>query len=468
MSQTYYALLTAVGEAKLANAAALGTQLQISRMAVGDGNGVLPTPTREQTALVAEKYRAGLNELKPDPVNASQIIAELVIPETTGGFWIREMGLYDEAGDLIAVSNCPPSYKPQMAEGSGRTQVLRMVLIVSSTSAVQLKIDPSVVLATREFVVTTVAAELAKLDSKQSVRVATTAAIVLSGLQTIDGVSVAVGNRVLVKNQVAAATNGIYVVAAGAWSRAADADSAAKVTPGLQVAVEQGAANADTIWMLTTDGAITLGTTPLNFVNLTRGLAPLAAANSWPESQAFQKDITVAGLAELSNGTEDSPDLVWKTPLWKVFADIAAGVWRMFYEKDGTTKFPLMIDLAAERLLSFGREVWTAANFDPASKLDATARAADSARLEGHAAWEFWTDATARNRLSAVNTGEIGSYAFLSNGSGVNYLPGDIAPATGLRYSSHTSTTVAVAVVGSWRCMGWGNNGASSVYMRVA
>ncbi len=269
MSQTYYALLTAVGEAKLANAAALGTQLQISRMAVGDGNGVLPTPTREQTALVAEKYRAGLNELKPDPVNASQIIAELVIPETTGGFWIREMGLYDEAGDLIAVSNCPPSYKPQMAEGSGRTQVLRMVLIVSSTSAVQLKIDPSVILATREFVVTTVAAELAKLDSKQSVRVATTAAIVLSGLQTIDGVSVAVGNRVLVKNQAAAATNGIYVAAAGAWARAADADSAAKVTPGMRVAVEQGAANADTIWMLTTDGSITLGTTALTFTNIT-------------------------------------------------------------------------------------------------------------------------------------------------------------------------------------------------------
>ncbi|WP_312382024.1 phage tail protein [Stutzerimonas balearica] len=152
MSQTYFALLTAVGEAKLANATALGTKVQINRMAVGDGNGNLPVPNRLQTALVRETYRADLNELKPDPANASQIIAELVIPETEGGYWLREMGLYDVDGDLIAVANCPPSYKPQMSEGSGRTQILRMVLVVSSTAAVQLKIDPSVVLATRKYV----------------------------------------------------------------------------------------------------------------------------------------------------------------------------------------------------------------------------------------------------------------------------------------------------------------------------
>lgn len=152
MSQTYFAILTAVGEAKLANAAALGVPLQLNLMAVGDGNGNLPVPNRLQTALVREVYQAPINELKIDPANASQIIAELVIPETEGGYWLREMGLKDAAGDLIAVANCPPSYKPQMSEGSGRTQVLRMVLIVSSTSAVQLKIDPSVVLATRAYV----------------------------------------------------------------------------------------------------------------------------------------------------------------------------------------------------------------------------------------------------------------------------------------------------------------------------
>lgn len=152
MSQPYYAILTAVGEAKHANAVALNVPLQISRMAVGDGGGALPTPLRTQTALIGEQYRADLNSLIPDPLNASQVIAELVIPEATGGWWLREMGLYDADGDLIAVSNCPPSYKPVVAEGSGKTQVMRMVLIVSSTTAVQLKIDPSVVLATRAYV----------------------------------------------------------------------------------------------------------------------------------------------------------------------------------------------------------------------------------------------------------------------------------------------------------------------------
>ncbi len=152
MSQTYYAILTAVGEAKLANATALGIPLQVSRMAVGDGAGALPTPVRTQTALAGEQYRADLSLLDIDENNPGQIIAELVIPETIGGWWIREMGLYDVDANLIAVANCPPSYKPQMAEGSGRTQRLRMVLVVSSTAAVQLKIDPSVVLATREWV----------------------------------------------------------------------------------------------------------------------------------------------------------------------------------------------------------------------------------------------------------------------------------------------------------------------------
>lgn len=148
---TYFAILTATGEAKLANATALGQQLQIAQLAVGDGNGNLPVPDRNQVALVKEVRRAPLNQLSADPLNASQIIAEQVIPENVGGWWIRELGLFDVDGDLVAVANCPPTYKPQLAEGSGRTQVVRMVLIVSSTQAVQLKIDPAVVLATRKY-----------------------------------------------------------------------------------------------------------------------------------------------------------------------------------------------------------------------------------------------------------------------------------------------------------------------------
>lgn len=152
MSAKFYTLLTDIGAAKLASAAALGVPLKITQMAVGDGGGVLPTPSAQQTALVAEKRRASLNMLYIDPQNSSQIIAEQVIPETEGGWWIREVGLYDETGALIAVGNCPESYKPQLAEGSGRTQTVRMVLITSSTDNITLKIDPAVVLATRKYV----------------------------------------------------------------------------------------------------------------------------------------------------------------------------------------------------------------------------------------------------------------------------------------------------------------------------
>lgn len=261
----FMAILTAVGEARLANAQALGIAWNITQLGVGDGNGAEPMPDRLQTALINERRRAPLNQLKVDPNNASIIIAEQVIPEDVGGWWIREIGLYDEAGALVAVANCPPTFKPQLAQGSGRTQVVRLNLLVSSTQSITLKIDPSVVLATRSYVDISVAAALARLDSKDSVLVATTANIVLSGLQTIDGVVLAAGARVLVKDQNTASENGIYVAAAGAWAREADADSRTDVTAGMTVPVEQGTTHADTIWELTSNGPIVLGTTALTF-----------------------------------------------------------------------------------------------------------------------------------------------------------------------------------------------------------
>ncbi|HHR6161735.1 TPA: phage tail protein, partial [Providencia alcalifaciens] len=148
----YFALLTTYGEKVLAEASALGTRIELTQMAVGDGGGSLPTPDTRQTRLVNEKRRAAINTLFIDPLNANQIIAEQVIPENEGGWWIREMGLFDKSGMLVAVANCPENYKPLLAEGSGRTQTIRMILIVSHTESVTLKIDPSVVLATRKYV----------------------------------------------------------------------------------------------------------------------------------------------------------------------------------------------------------------------------------------------------------------------------------------------------------------------------
>lgn len=148
----YFALLTTYGEKVLAEATALGTKVELTHMAVGDGGGTLPTPDTKQTKLLNEKRRAAINTLFIDEINANQVIAEQVIPENEGGWWIREIGLFDKSGLLVAVANCPETYKPLLAEGSGRTQTIRMVLIVSHTEAVTVKVDPSVVLATREFV----------------------------------------------------------------------------------------------------------------------------------------------------------------------------------------------------------------------------------------------------------------------------------------------------------------------------
>lgn len=258
----FYAILTNVGAAKQANADALGIAWKITHMGVGDANGADPTPDATQTRLINEWRRAPLNQLKVDDKDASIIIAEQVIPADIGGKWIREIGLYDEAGDLVAVANCAPTYKPVLSQGSGRTQVLRMSLVVSSAANVQLKIDPSVVLATREWVTE----ELARQDFKHSVLAATTANIALSGLQTIDGVPLTAGARVLVKNQITARDNGLYTVVPGAaWSRCDDANSSAKVTPGLLVLVEKGTVNSDSAWQLVTDAPITLGVTALSF-----------------------------------------------------------------------------------------------------------------------------------------------------------------------------------------------------------
>lgn len=148
----FFAILTAVGEAKQANADALGIPWKLTELGVGDANGTDPVPDRTQTQLINERRRRQLNQLSIDPANPNILIAEQIIPADEGGWWIREIGLYDADGDLVAVANCAPSYKPVLAQGSGRTQVVRINFIVSSAANVLLKIDPSVVLATRKYV----------------------------------------------------------------------------------------------------------------------------------------------------------------------------------------------------------------------------------------------------------------------------------------------------------------------------
>jgi phage-related tail fiber protein len=152
VNSQFFAILTNVGLAKQANADALGIPWKITEMGVGDANLTDPIPTATQTRLINEWRRRPLNQLKVDAVDPAIIIAEQIIPADEGGRWIREIGLYDEAGDLVAVANCAPSYKPLLSQGSGRTQVVRMNFIVNNSGNITLKIDPAVVLASRQYV----------------------------------------------------------------------------------------------------------------------------------------------------------------------------------------------------------------------------------------------------------------------------------------------------------------------------
>ena len=149
---TFKSVVTTLGQSRIAAAIAAGTDINITQLAVGDGNGKATTPVATQTQLVKEVYRTPLNSLKLDPSHANWIIAEAVISASVGGFWMREMGLFADDGALIAVCNMADTYKPTLAEGSGRTQTLRMVIAVSNTEAISLLIDDSVIMATEQYV----------------------------------------------------------------------------------------------------------------------------------------------------------------------------------------------------------------------------------------------------------------------------------------------------------------------------
>lgn len=300
--------LTNIGIAQQANNAALGLPWNITHMLIGDAGGEPaqtpdPTPKPTQTALVRQVYRAQLNALYQSPADPGVLVAELVLPPEIGGWWIRELALEDAQGNFIAVASPAPSYKPLLQQGSGRTQTIRMHVVFGNVANITLKIDPSIVLATRDYVdkareaaelyarnllkehldaadphpqyttepevLALIAAGMNSLDSKQSVLYTTVGNINLSGLAVQAGgdwpTGLPPGARVLVKDQTAAAANGLYAAGSNAWVRTADADASSEVTPGMLVTVETGATFADTTWELTTNGPIVLGSTPLAF-----------------------------------------------------------------------------------------------------------------------------------------------------------------------------------------------------------
>lgn len=327
---TYFSLLTAVGASAMAAGAAAGTPVLLTQIALGDGNGSVPTPTINTTALVNEVHRANINSITQDATNPAWFIVELIIPPATGGFYIREFRIDDALGNAIYVGNCAPEFKPVLADGMTRDSVYRLIVETSNSATINLLVDPNIVTATHDYVDQAINV----LDNKKSVRLATTDNTALSGLLTIDGVALVASDRVLVKNQSSALQNGIYTAAVGAWVRSTDADTSAKVTAGLLVIVEEGTINDDTIWLLMTNNPITLNTTSLYFQQVSGKEVPQAEAEAgtattlrgWSAlrvKQAIaalvvQATETVLGKAEIATQAETNAgtdDLRIVTPL---------------------------------------------------------------------------------------------------------------------------------------------------------
>ncbi|WP_256672215.1 phage tail protein [Pseudomonas sp. ANT_J12] len=262
----YYTLLTNAGIAYETACKAAGLPIKLSQISVGDGAGTVYNPAATATALKREVWRGPLNALFQDEKNPSWLLAEVTIPPDVGGWYVREAGIWTDTGILYAIVKYPESFKPVLAtSGSGKEFYIRSIFETSNAALVTLLIDDTVVKATRAWVMSYLAEELGKLDGKQSVRVAATGNLVLNGAQQIDGVAVVAGDRVLLTSQTLAKDNGLWVVANGAWIRTTDANTSAKVTPGLTVMVEEGTANGDSLWHLTTNGPITLDATALTF-----------------------------------------------------------------------------------------------------------------------------------------------------------------------------------------------------------
>ncbi|MGT7901235.1 tail fiber protein, partial [Escherichia coli] len=317
MSTKFYTLLTDIGAAKLASAAALGVPLKITHMAVGDGGGALPTPDAKQAALVNEKRRAALNMLYIDPQNSSQIIAEQVIPENEGGWWIREVGLFDESGALIAVGNCPESYKPQLAEGSGRTQTVRMVLITSSTDNITLKIDPAVVLATRKYVDD-------KISEHEQSRRHPDASLTAKGFTQL---SSATNSESEILAATPKAVKAAYDLAAGKapvshthpWSQITDVPAASLTVKGtVQLS---SATNSTSETQAATPKAVKA------VYDLAAGKAPVSHTHPWSQiTDVPAASLTVKGTVQLSSATNSTSETQAATPkAVKAVYDLAAG-----------------------------------------------------------------------------------------------------------------------------------------------
>ncbi|AZC22918.1 phage tail protein [Pseudomonas sessilinigenes] len=394
----FFATLTALGEAKQANATALGIPWTFKEMAVGDANGTDPVPNKRQTKLINEWRRAPVNQVRTDPANPNVIITEQVIPPDVGGHWIREIGLFDADGDLVAVANCAPTFKPLLAQGTGKTQIIRMNFIVSNTAQIVLKIDPSVVLATRQYVDDSLATALPANKAAGTYRQV-----------TIDK-----------RGVVLTGTNPTTVAGYGITDAYTKPETTAAIQQAVAALVASAPGTLDTLKEL----ADALGNDPNFATTMTNALA--AKANKATTlggygivDGATKSDLNsavsgllpkaggiVSGPIYLANGTGDSPEIAWKTPELEVYADVINRTLRFFSYFNGQTEFPLVIDVPGKSASFFGSTAWHSGNFNPQDKAN------KSSTLTGYGI----TDGVSKNELANELANKVSYTSVLYNG----------------------------------------------------
>lgn len=306
MAANYFTLLTKIGQASIANAVAFDKPLNLTYMAVGDGNGNPTTPNENQTALVREKYRAQINQLTIDPDNPNYLIAEMIVPTTVGGWSIYEVGVFDDQSQLVAVANFPATYKPELAEGSGRDLIVRIVIQVSNTSVVTLKVDPAVILASQAWVA-------ANYVKKVTVAGGTTGQVLAkksNANEDFKWVDPTAAVQVIVDSQVEeqTLTSGQTVV-----------DLAKVTTQAVAIYVEGVRLYPTTHYTINSPTRLTLKTSY-------PGSSKLLAVQNDPTSTIAMASTTQKGFTQLSSATNSTSEALAATPkAVKAAYDLANG-----------------------------------------------------------------------------------------------------------------------------------------------
>ena len=317
-TRKFKTVITDTGAKKLAQAAAPdGKPVRLTHMAVGDGGGTLPTPDSKQTRLVHEVWRHTVNRVILDATHQNRIIAELVIPPETGGFWIREIGVFDEHGDLIAVGNTAESYKPAVAEGSGRAQTFRTILTVSSTATVVLTVDNTMVMATVDYVDD-------KLKEHEQSRRHPDASLTAKGFTQL---SSATNSESEILAATPKAVKAAYDLAAGKasashthpWNQITGVPAASLTVKGtVQLS---SATNSTSETQAATPKAVKAA------YDLAAGKAPVSHTHPWNQiTDVPAASLTVKGTVQLSSATNSTSETQAATPkAVKAVYDLANG-----------------------------------------------------------------------------------------------------------------------------------------------